>query len=289
MDIRGLSVRRSGPNASFLLLSGMIFFLALHCSAGPVQPRTTFSVEKDVVYQQSASYSLLADVYLPATPEASRPAILVLHGGSWQRGSKERMEDVAEQLAGQGFVVFNANYRLAPDHPYPAQIQDVRKAIEYMRKNASDWSMDPDRIGVLGYSAGGHLALLLGLLPGSENTRVQAVVTAGAPTDLTAYGDIVTMHRLLQAEYRTNPEIYRQASPLFHASSSAPPMLLIHGTYDWIVPVSHARKLTRAMVEKGGNIDLVELSDGHMGTTLGVNEESLKATVDFFQLRLASR
>tara|TARA_B100001778_G_C18232959_1_gene469734 strand:- start:402 stop:602 length:201 start_codon:yes stop_codon:yes gene_type:complete len=66
-------------------------------------------------------------------------------------------------------------------------------------------------------------------------------------------------------------------------------MLLIHGTYDWIVPVSHARKLTRAMVEKGGNIDLVELSDGHMGTTLGVNEESLKATVDFFQLRLASR
>ncbi|MBI38587.1 MAG: hypothetical protein CMF59_03245 [Leptospiraceae bacterium] len=266
----------------------LLCLLGTYCSGAAIQPATSYSMEKDLVYDRTSDYSLLADLYRPSGSEEARPGILVLHGGSWQRGSKERMSDVANELAAQGFVVLNANYRLAPDHPYPAQIEDVRKAIQYMRSNAESWSMDPDRIGVLGYSAGGHLALLLALLPGSDEARVQAVVTAGAPTDLTAYGDIVTMHRLLKAEFRTQPEVYRQASPLYHASPSAPPLLLIHGRYDWIVPISHARKLAAAMAKKGGSIDLVELPDGHMGTTLGVNEESLRATVDFFQDRLSS-
>ena len=261
---------------------------SVSCSGPEVQPRTTYEFQTDLIYSESRDYHLKADVYLPSEPGKNRPGILVLHGGSWQRGNKERMAEVARQLAAQGFVVMNANYRLAPDHPYPAQIEDVRRAIQYMRSNANSWSMDPERIGVLGYSAGGHLALLLGLLPGSPEYRVQAVATAGAPTDLTAYGDIVTMHRLLQAEYRTNPEIYEQASPLYHASRTAPPILLIHGTYDWIVPVHHARKLEEAMAEKGGSIRLVELPDGHISTTTGVNEESLRYTVDFFHHRLSA-
>ncbi len=258
------------------------------CSPYAIQPRTEFEISKDVLYSSGSGYKLLADIYTPASDSRKRPAILILHGGSWQRGNKERMSDVAQNLAGQGFVVMNANYRLAPDHPYPAQIEDVRKAVSFLRKNANRLHLDAEKIGVLGYSAGGHIALLLALLPGHEDSRVQAVVTAGAPTDLTAYGDIVTMHRLLQAEYSKEPKKYEQASPYFVANGQSPPALLIHGTYDWIVPVSHARKMFRALREKGAPVELEELPDGHMATTLGVHEESLRLTVDFFRRNLES-
>ncbi|MCB1169846.1 MAG: alpha/beta hydrolase [Leptospiraceae bacterium] len=273
---------------AFWLLPAALGFVwtAAFCSGPSVRPRTSFTVQKDVLY--GPDQNLSADLYLPsrdtedtkaATP---RPALLVLHGGSWQRGNKERMSEVSRLLASQGYIVFNANYRLAPEHPYPAQMEDLKQALQFMTRNAQSWNLDPGRIGVMGYSAGGHLALLLAL----QEDSVSAVATSGAPTDLTAYGDIVTMHRLLKVTFEDHPEVYRNASPLFRIRPDAPPILLVHGSYDWIVPVEHARRMEKAMKEAGGDIELLEFPDGHMATTLGVHEPGLRSMLSFFEKTL---
>lgn len=245
-------------------------------------PRVSFVVQKDVVYSRGPDFELRADVYIPESSE-QKPGILMLHGGSWQRGNKERMSDVAALLAAQGFVVFNVNYRLAPDHPYPAQLEDMQKALSHMKSHAIPYSLDPQRIGVVGYSAGGHLALLFGMLQLDPN--VQAIATAGAPTDLTEFGEINATRRLLNAGLSEEPERYRRASPFYLATRSGPPTLLVHGTYDWIVPVAHARKMEKAVKQDGGDIELIEIPAGHLSITAGVNEEAVLAMISFFRTR----
>jgi acetyl esterase/lipase len=259
----------------------LIQFCAAVAAAPPYDLRT------DVVYSSPGGQDLLADVYLPAST-GKRPAVLVLHSGSWQRGSKRRMTAVSEELARYGFVVVNANYRLAPASQFPAQLIDVRSAISWIRSNSRELGVDPGRIGVLGYSAGGHLALLSALSQNGpkDTASVQAVVSAGGPTDLTDFLDIFPLHRFLGKTRAEDPELYKQASPIEYASAAAPPTLLIHGESDLIVPRSQSEKLLERLKSLGAQVEFRWLPAGHVGTTAGFNAVEVQTAAEFLGRRL---
>ena len=145
-----------------------------------------FEIRNDIVYSKVGDRELLLDAYLPEKGGPS-PAVLVVHGGAWRMGNRKQLRGYAEALAKTGFVCFAIDYRLAPEHKFPAQIEDCRSAVKWMRANAAHYKVDPKKLGAIGYSAGGHLVSLLGTTgeaPTKENgnvdTRLQVVVAGGA-------------------------------------------------------------------------------------------------------------
>jgi len=146
-----------------------------------------FDTKKNLVYN-TGDPAWTFDYYEPTGPldgGDQRPAIIAIHGGAWSSGDKSWGEQVAEEFCCKGYVVFSVNYRLAPAHVWPAQINDCQDALIYFRSTASTWGINPDKIGALGVSAGGHLAAMLAL---RGPARVQAAVCANGEGDLTLYG-----------------------------------------------------------------------------------------------------
>ncbi len=212
------------------------------------------------------------DVYLPGDGGADRPAVMLIHGGSWKMGSKRIYEGQARRLAGAGFVTVAINYRLTPEGAYPHLMQDAICALAFFRAQADDWGLDPDRVALVGYSAGGHMASLLGVnidepdfAPdcAAGSTYAPAAVASGAgPQDLTDMARAAAVRDLVGGTVAEVPERYERASPLFHASPDAPPFLFVHGTDDLIVPVDHSRDMAAALRDAGVEARLLELSGG---------------------------
>ena len=286
-----------------LLLAGSLLLAStlIHCSTGSASAESLeansvtfpFTVRRDVVYAEATDeLQLLADVYLPQTHSSElRPAVLVIHGGSWQRGNRERMQAAAGALARAGFVAMNIEYRLAPDHRHPAQLEDCRTAVRWLREHAAELNIDANRIGAIGYSAGAHLALLLALHdtgPASAhsqaagNDRIQAVVAGAAPCDLTAFPENAPMQRLLGASLADAPDLYRLASPITHVSPDDPPVFLYHGRYDWVVPVQQTRKLVESLRQAGVHVESYESEQGHLTSAVN-NEVELERAVQFLR------
>ena len=189
------------------------------------------------------------------------------------------MREWVQFLARNGFVAASVGYRLAPDSTFPAQIEDAKTAVRFLRTNAGKYRIDKDRFGALGYSAGGHLACLLGLTdeacgfdgkecPG-ESSRVQAVVDYFGPTDLSAFGKDATAQRamlgpFIGVSYAENPSAHDRASPIRYMTKDVPPFLIFHGTKDGIVPIEQSRQLAAKLSEGGVSYRLVEIPDeGH--------------------------
>ena len=207
-----------------------------------------------------------ADLYLPADPKPGEkfPAILIIHGGGWSGGDKRarREVNIANTMARNGYVCLSINYLLAnDDHPgptWPQNLHDCKTAVRWLRANAGRLQIDPARIGVIGGSAGGHLAAMVGLAggeldpPGEGDTRVQCVVNLYAPVLWFGQRDL-DMFPKTRAEA---PELYKQADPRSHIDKNDPPMLILHGTADKIVPVADSEALAAAMKEKGARCQL---------------------------------
>lgn len=211
-------------------------------------------VRPNIAFAVVAGRTLRLDVYDAAGKIAPRSAaIIVVHGGSWRQGRKSDFAHWDRWLARQGFVVFDIEYRLAPQPNWHAATSDVKAAVVWLKKNAAHWSVDPRRIALLGRSAGGHLALLAAYTPAGDNERVAAVVSLYGPTDLvwgynnTAFPDPIngreTLARFLGGTPQTTPAAYTAAAPINHVGPSAPPTLLIHGERDNLVGPQHARRL----------------------------------------------
>lgn len=274
---------------------------------------TAFKVKIDsaVVYATIDNVDLLCDVYSPifeATETAEtkpRPAVLLIHGGAWSSGSRLTMGGHAMKLAKAGFVAISIDYRLAPEWKFPVQLDDVRRAIWWATKNSDDLGIDTNRMGLFGYSAGGHLACLIGTLADEspetiakttnlssddrhwlESAKPLAICAGGPPCDLSSIpannGGLAYFLGGTPAEV---PEAYLAASPLNHASSGDVPTLFIHGERDAIVPASNSESLFAAQQKSGVSSEFVIIEkQGHMLTF--INPKATDSMINFFQRRL---
>ncbi len=248
---------------------------------------------RDVAYAQRGGVELLADIRLPTTAEAS-PAILLVHGGSWTRGSRRRMERIAVRAVKHGFVAVNIEYRLAPEHQYPAPLEDVLAAVCWVRRNADRLHVDPQRIALWGYSAGAHLSVLAASRPESANpnddcpaklARVQACILGSTPADLRRLGDVRTVRHFLGGSPSEIAQVYEAASPILAVDSENPPTFLYHGRADWVVDIEHSRELRNALEAAGVPVQLVETNRGHFSQAL-FPEEAIEHALDFLDLWL---
>jgi acetyl esterase/lipase len=240
------------------------------------EPDPPISIDRALVYASPAGEDLHADVYRPPG-EGPFPAVLVVHGGSWTRGSRSRMTRVAERLAGSGYTAVSVDYRLAPAHRFPAPVHDCKTAVRWIRQHADELHVDPKRVGGFGYSSGAHLVAMLatttprdgleGEAPqGAPSSRIQAAVLGGTPTDLRRFPANPTMQRFLGGSPDELPDLYAFASPITYVSPDDPPMFLYHGTRDWIVDVSQARTMAKALDDAGVPHELHESDLGHAAT-----------------------
>ncbi len=227
-----------------LLLCAVVF--------GPLPaPAQNIEVYPNLTYTAARETPLALDLYLPQLTAKTVPVILAIHGGSWVAGSRDDLRAYAEVLAAQGYAVVAPDYRLAPDYPYPAQLDDMRQAARWVRVHAGQYHFDMARFHLFGFSAGGYLAALLGVWPGKDVPRAASVISCSGPMDFTAPVPSLraqaAVRVFLDAEREEKPALYRNASPISHISVQSPPFLLIHGTGDSFVPYSQSARMAKAL------------------------------------------
>jgi acetyl esterase/lipase len=225
-----------------------------HQVTSETRPLVTYgvSITRNVRYTPpNWPQPLVADLYQPRVAESS-PAVVMVHGGGWNGRTRDDMNSMAKAVARRGYVVMNVSYRLAPRWTFPAQLHDMQQAVLWLRANAKARNLRADRIGIWGYSAGAHLAALLGVTgPGDKQfvpgARVQAVVAGGTPVDLRYYKDGPLPNGLMGVSYSQNPELWREASPVALVTPDDPPMVLYHGTFDFTVGAENAHAMYDAL------------------------------------------
>jgi len=223
----------------------------------------------DVEYASVDGESLQLDACIP-DGEGPFPVAILVHGGGWGGGDKAR-EHVppTEQLTKAKFAWFSINYRLAPQHRWPACMEDVRTAIDWVKQHAAKFKCEPNRIALVGYSAGGHLAAYAAATA-NDDARPQALVVLAGPTDLLADcerrgGMSPSLQALFDRDLTLDDEaraMLRQASPLNQISGKMPPCLLIHGTRDASVPYSQSVHFQAQLKELGTACELITIPAG---------------------------
>jgi acetyl esterase/lipase len=238
------------------------------------------SFQRDVVYGKGGDVDLKLNLARPKNPGSKKlPCVLVIHGGGWMGGDRTNHDDLTWKFAQQGYVSATIGYRLAPAHRFPAQVNDVKCAVRYLRAHADEYGIDPDHFGAIGFSAGGHLSMMLGLTDKKDglegdggspdpSSKVQAVVSFFGPTDLLAE-DIPQQVLGILKEFiggtkTEKPEEYKKASPITYVTPDDAPMLLFQGTKDPLVPHTQTYPMLEAMTKNGvqGRIELL-IGAGH--------------------------
>ena len=216
-------------------------------AAGGVQ------VERNLTYREVGGEKLKLDAYLPVG-DGIRPGVMVIYGGGWILGSKQLSGPMAEMLAEQGYVAFAMNYRLAPQHPFPAAVDDVRASTAWVRDHAAEFGLDPSRIGAIGGSAGGHLAAMLatsGQGPLDHGSRVAAAVSWAGPMDLhpDLFGPDTQpyLDAFLDCFTQCDESKVVAASPISHVDPSDAPLFLANGDSDILVPPDQATRMSAAL------------------------------------------
>jgi acetyl esterase/lipase len=232
----------------------------------------TGSAEKEITYCQMDGVDLKMDVYYPDQYSARPwPVVMYVHGGAWQKGDKNEGAGsrAIPALRASGFLVVAVDYRLAPTYKFPAQIEDVQCAVRSLRANASRFHLDPEKIGVWGGSAGGHLVALLGTAANKpewkvgeyldQSSRVQAVVDMFGPADLSVEFDtsnFQTARVVFGARNGSDPKLIN-ASPVNYVDSTDAPFLILHGDQDNVVPLEQSQLLFKQLQQYGVESKLV--------------------------------
>ena len=230
----------------------------------------------DVTFARYGDRTLEMDIYRPKGNWRSLPAIVCIHGGGWRKGQKTHFRNVAQDLAARGFVTASIDYRLSGEAPFPAHIHDCKAAVRFLRANAKEYGIDPNRIGSIGHSAGGHLAALLATSAGVQelegkgghagvSSAIQAVIPMGGQTDLLSErsrevsSEKEIWQQFLGGSQDEQPDTYRLASPLVHVDEKDPPCWIITGEND--DPSTQADKYRAGLQELGIRAELTVIKD----------------------------
>jgi acetyl esterase/lipase len=253
--------------------------------------RLAFRVDRDVVYGRVGATPLLLDLYRPHGESPSLlPLVVYLHGGGWYTGDKSRPP--LRDMARRGVAVASVDYRLSGVAPFPAAVEDAKCAVRFLRANAARYGLDPERIGVMGASAGGQLALLLAF----TSSGVRCACAWFAPTDFTrpleGVGNALPLY--LGGTLAERRDTYVAASPITHATTGAPPILLVHGDRDSTVPLEQSEILLARLEALGVAAELVVVEDaehsfhpaGGARETRPPRDEVLRLTEAFFERHL---
>lgn len=270
--------------------------------------REPLPVHNDVRYDERYGEDTSMDVYV-AEGANPHPAVMLIHGGAWFAGSKDEYTEAAKRFSRSGYTAATINYRLAPRGEYPKIAQDCLCALAYLQKNAAQYHIDPDRIAVMGYSAGGHLASLVGVAwddpfhapdcAWGAPAAPRAVLANAGVHDIRGQDNFIT-RILMGAGPDEAKEKYAHASPITHVGPGKPPTLFIHGTMDWFIDEDQADTMRDALVAAGNEAHVYEVSGGGhitqttidgqiVGNQSDLTTESWLVIMDFLDRHLAKR
>ena len=287
-------------------MSSLLAASLLAWAPATASPQT--SVDKNVIVGMYSGLALVMNVHYPGSPNGY--GIVVIHGSGWGRPLaydapllSERV-GIAAPLVEAGYTVFILNHRASPRFQFPAPLEDVQRAVRFIRYHAADYNIDPDRIGAFGASSGGHLSHLLGTMdsPGDPDdpdpinrvsAKVQTVVAWFAPVDLTRRASAARA-LLIGAGLRSRPppaelRLYQDASPINFVTPDDPPTLLVHGDADEVVLIEQSVLMRDALESVGVPTRLVPVPGGGHGRALGDTVDPpdyVAATIAWFQQHL---
>ena len=296
---------------------GLFLLLALTNLWAAQSVPSDVTIIRDVEYGKGGGHPLLLDIVRPKdTPKDPMPAIVLIHGGGWSGGSKDSGIEAMTAAAQKGYFGATIDYRLSGEAPFPAQIEDCKCAIRWARAHAKEYNIDPDRIGVWGGSAGGHLVALLGTSGGVKylegkggweeySSRVQAVCDYFGPSDLLKFvedaekgilppgyeqilgklgsGDDI-LSKFVGGPANEKKDVCRRASPITYVTKDDAPFLICHGDQDPLVPLDQSTLLDKALKKAGVESTLIVVKGGGHGWTN--HPEVDKAVADFFEKHL---
>jgi acetyl esterase/lipase len=266
-------------------------------------PPAGIDFKPDITYATIDGQPVMLDLAAPANTAAPLPCIVAIHGGGWTGGNRVDLDGATFEFAKHGYIAVTLEYRMAPAHLFPAAVQDVKAAVRYLRANADKLHIDANHIGAVGFSAGAHLAMMLGTMEKADglddagdaqeqSSKVQAVVSFFGPTDLTAhYPDIskAIVKNFMGGTLQHMPDAYHKASPITYVSSATAPMLLFQGTADILVPYEQAEFMATALdkAHVPGRVELlIGANHGWGGREF---ERTAVETVQFFDQYLKGK
>ncbi|MFC2125348.1 alpha/beta fold hydrolase [Bacteroidota bacterium] len=256
----------------------------------------------NIKYSDVGGEELKLDLAQPSSGDGPFPLIICLHGGGWSAGHRNDVRWLLPQLTQHGYIAVTVSYRFAPNYPMPAQIYDVKAAVCFLRANAVKYNIDSDRIGVIGFSSGGHLAMMLALTDHSDglegyvqctSTKIQAAVNFVGTGDFTNQSPPLSKEaeKVVQEYYHTtynelrkgifgtldvNDPIYTITSPITYIDKNDPPILSLHGTEDEFISSENARHFDQAMKNTGAQHEMVLYEgEGHH-----FSQETMKIAID---------
>lgn len=276
------------------------------CGAGTVSVALAQDTyESGIEYAKPDGQALQLDLARPAEGEGPFPAVVCIHGGGFREGDLSEYGGLISALAERGYVAVTITYRLAPDHPFPAAVQDCKAAVRWLRANAKKYNIDPERIGVMGGSAGGTLAQFVAVTTDKkqfegnggnpdQSSRVQCFVSFFGPSDLTkSYDKSADAAYVLPLYLGGNLEEARprhvEASPITWVTPKAPPALFIHGTNDEYVALEQSEWMVDRLKAAGVEASLLILDGQGHGFDEAGSEKADAALFAFFDEHLKKK
>jgi len=259
----------------------------------PVTEMWSVKSYKSIEYKNVGGRPLLLDLHVPAEAKGKVPLLFYIHGGGWCGGTKDDATNLAAFIKA-GYAMSALDYRFSTEAIFPAQIEDVKAALRWLRAHAAEFQIDPDRIGAWGHSAGGHLVALLGVTGASGlfdvgdnlhvSSKVFGVGCVAGPIDLLGLAniDVLPTHLadLFGGHPSTRKELAESANPVNHIDKETPPFVIVHGETDDMVPFQEAELLHAALEDKGIPSRLVrQVGIGHDNWK---NPEMVGELIQFF-------